>query len=63
METPDDIKHTVFEYIICLSLESFNDTPMSFAKEIQAELDKGVSPEFLAARYGIPVENIHKVFK
>lgn len=35
---------------------------MSFAKEIQNELDKGTSPEILATRYNIPVENIRKVF-
>lgn len=35
---------------------------MSFIKELQSDIDKGVSPEVLAARHNISVENIRKVF-
>lgn len=52
----------MFAKVIIFSLESFNDIPMSLAKEIKEELDKWNSPESLAARYNIPVENIRKVF-
>ena len=72
METPEESKdetdHTLFEFVkmwaslILLSIESFNDTPMDFIKELKQELDRGHSPESLAARYNIPVENILKVF-
>lgn len=62
----DATNHTVFEHIIifanliCLSLESFSMS--TFAQELKSELDKGQTPEFLSEKYGIPVENIKKIF-